>query len=343
MKNLLSIIFLILVAACNQTIVPLPPITELDSYLQSSESQFSDITKGAEKLIVWANGKPEKTDYSVVYIHGYSATRQESAPITDLLGKALGANVFHTRLTGHGRPDDKMADSSIKAWKHDAWEAYNIGKVIGDKVIVVSVSTGGTLSTWLAAQEGTDALAVQIMLSPNFDIPVQSAYQLDLPLGLGVKYAEWTVGKTYSWEARNELQEKYWNTTYPVKAIRPMIRLLKEVKKIDKSKINKPTLIIYSPNDSVVLPAATKMNFAALGSTTKSLVVYLDSEDLSQHVLAGYILSPSTIQPVLNIMLDFLYKNKLVPQPVVDDAQANSISVTDSEEVNASELAAPVQ
>ena len=145
-----------------------PEIENIDTYLSDTESAFKDITDGAEKTIVWANPNKTKTEFSVVYLHGYSATRQESAPLSDLLAKELGANAFHTRLTGHGRADEMMATSKLKLWKKDALEAYEIAKTIGDKVIVVSVSTGGTLSTWLSAQEGNEKIVAQLMISPNF-------------------------------------------------------------------------------------------------------------------------------------------------------------------------------
>ncbi|MDD4273595.1 MAG: hypothetical protein PHG14_07705 [Desulfobacter postgatei] len=38
-----------------------------------------------------------------VYIHGFSATRKETAPLSDLVAKTLNANLFYTRLSGHGR------------------------------------------------------------------------------------------------------------------------------------------------------------------------------------------------------------------------------------------------
>jgi len=289
----------------------LPNIHNINNYIKQQESLFTDIVKGAEKTIVWADKENKKTEYAVVYLHGYSATRQESAPLSDLLGKALNANVFHTRLSKHGRTDEVLADATINDWKKDTLEAYEIGRTIGNKVILVSVSTGGTLSAWLSAHENTQALVAQLMLSPNFDIPSQDAYMLDLPLGIGIKFAEWTVGKEHKWEPRNELQEKYWNTSYPIKGVRPMIQLLKTVKKIDKSKVTLPTLMIYSPQDSVILPKAIVENFTSYGSAIKQLTEFTDSEDLSQHVLAGDILSPSTTKPVLDIMLSFLQKNNI--------------------------------
>ena len=291
-----------------------PDLNQLDDYLIQQESQHKDIVPGAEKIISWAGDKGKKTEYAVVYLHGYSASRQESAPLSDLLAVRIGANAFHTRLAGHGRLDEKMVDGKLKLWKKDVLEAFEIGKKIGDKVIVVSVSTGGTLSTWLTAREGTESIVAQLMISPNFDIPKQDAYLLDLPLGIGVLIAKQMAGKNHKWEPKNELQEKYWSTEYPIKAVRTMVQTLKEVQRINKQKITTPTLMVYSEKDTVVSTSAILDTYKEFGSETKQLIEFDAQEDT--HVLAGDIVSPNSVQPVLNILLDFLYANKIVVKPL---------------------------
>lgn len=293
----------------------LPTIDKIEAYINKQESQYKDITQGAEKHIAWANTNKVKTEFAVVYLHGYSATRQESAPLSDLLAQKLKANAFHTRLAGHGRADNMMAISKLKLWKKDVLEAYEVAKIIGDKVIVVSVSTGGTLATWLSAQEASEKIVAQLMISPNFDVHNQDAYLIDLPLGIGVKVAELTAGKNHSWTAKNALQEKYWSTNHPIKSVRPMVQLLKEVKKIDKQSITTPTLMVYTTKDTVILPSAVEENFKSWGSSKKQLTQYNDSED--SHVLASEIVSPDSIQPVLNILLDFLYQHDIASQPEI--------------------------
>ena len=39
---------------------------------------------------------------------------------------------------------------------------------LGDKVVIMGVSTGGTLAAWLAAQPGADDVLALVLLSPNF-------------------------------------------------------------------------------------------------------------------------------------------------------------------------------
>ncbi len=56
-----------------------PPIlpADFDAYLAGAESQLSDITPNTEKKIIWAGVPGAKTPLSIVYLHGFTATRQE--------------------------------------------------------------------------------------------------------------------------------------------------------------------------------------------------------------------------------------------------------------------------
>jgi len=94
----------------------LDPVTlpaDLDAYLAESEAQFDDIVPGTEKIIIWANPNTKaKTDVALVYLHGFSATRQEAAPLSDLVAEELDANLYYTRLSGHGRDGEAMTEAT---------------------------------------------------------------------------------------------------------------------------------------------------------------------------------------------------------------------------------------
>ena len=80
----------------------------LDRYFSKSESRVSGIRDGCEKKFVWHNNKRQQRDLAIVYIHGFSASRMETWPLCDRLAEAIGANLFYTRLTGHGQDGDAM-------------------------------------------------------------------------------------------------------------------------------------------------------------------------------------------------------------------------------------------
>jgi pimeloyl-ACP methyl ester carboxylesterase len=130
---------------------------------------FIGIRDGCEKKIVWHDDKRQQRNLAIVYIHGFSASRMETWPLCDHLAVAMGANLFYTRLTGHGQDGYAMATATVKDWQNDGMEAVAIGRRLGRKIILMGTSTGGTLATWLAAQPSVAPLIHRlILLSPNF-------------------------------------------------------------------------------------------------------------------------------------------------------------------------------
>ena len=280
---------------------------DLDSYLLDSEARFSDIVPGAEKTIIWANEAKEKTDFGLVYLHGFSATRQETAPLAERLAKELGANLFYTRFRGHGRSSEAMAEASVNDWLNDSVEAYEIGRRLGDKVIFIGVSTGASAATWLAAQRSMTDLAAVILISPNF-APKDSTSEI-LTWPWAEQIVRLLIGPTRSWEPRNALQERYWTESYPSKAILPMMALVKLARSSDLAAIRIPVLTIYSPNDQVINPKRVEATFAKIGSESKELIAITDSADPESHVLAGDILAAADTERIAQMILEYLQKS----------------------------------
>lgn len=293
-----------LVTFCVISSATVPAVTELDSYLQTQESRFTDITPHTEKIIHWHGPVGEATEHAIVYIHGFSATRQEIMPLPQMVAETLAANIFYTRLSGHGRPGQHMGEADSSDWIRDAREAWEIGQRLGRKVILISVSTGGTLSTWISAQPSSKQLHSQILISPNFDIADKSGYLLTWPYGLEV--AQWFLDNERGFSPHNPEQAKYWTTRYPLTAVKQLLNLLQEVEKLDKTTIKAPTQIIYSPEDKVVDTAAIEEAYMQLGSPIKQLIPYTGSTDPSQHCLAGDILSPNSNAPLHEMIVNFI-------------------------------------
>jgi hypothetical protein len=104
----LSALFVFLLAGCAPDLPsfdPAPQIklpADLDRYLADSEKQVVGLKPGTEKSIRWYRGVKKKTPLSIIYFHGFSASRRESSPVVEQVADALGANVFFTRFKGHG-------------------------------------------------------------------------------------------------------------------------------------------------------------------------------------------------------------------------------------------------
>lgn len=276
----------------------------LDPWLAASEARFTDIVPGAEKSIVWAHPDRRRTRFAVVYLHGYTATRQETAPLCDRLAAALGANLYYTRLTGHGRAPAALGEATAEDWLRDAAEALAIGRALGERVIVVGTSTGGTLALWLAQQPDASAIAAQLLISPNLGPRDERSTLLAGPWGYQLQRL--LIGDEYRWQPLNARHARYWTWRYPARALVPMMALVKMVRDSPLETVRVPTLVIRSTRDTVVSPTRIDAAYTRLGSPAKRLVVIDDSEDPAQHVLAGDILSPEGTDRVLAAMQGFL-------------------------------------
>ncbi len=277
---------------------------DLEEFLQSSETVVGDIVPGAEKGIIWAGEVSQKTPLSVVYLHGFSATRQETAPLADQVAAELGANLYYDRFTGHGRSGAALASASVNDWLNDAYQALQIGRRLGDEVIIIATSTGGSSATWLVAQPEAQDVKALVLISPNF-APANKASKI-LTLPWGEQLTNLLVGEERSWEPSNELHDKYWTNSYPSKALLPMQGLVELTQKTEVEMIDIPLLLIYSTKDEVVSSAASEALFQRYGAAQKQLAAIETSDDESNHVIAGDIMSPGTTGQVREVILSFL-------------------------------------
>jgi alpha-beta hydrolase superfamily lysophospholipase len=266
---------------------------DLDSYVADEEAAFADIRADNQKQIVWAypNSKA-RTPLAIVYVHGFSASPAEIRPVPDEVAEQLGANLFFTRLTGHGRTGDAMAEGSVKAWVNDYAEAIAIGRRLGARVVVMATSTGASLATWAADKPDLAAdVAGYVFVSPNYGVKARGSFLLTGPYAATV--AKLVLGERHSFEARKPGQAENWTTEYPSSAVVPMGQLVALARQARVEDVDTPVLFIFSPNDHVVRPEKTR-DMSARWRGKAEIVEVTDSTDEAQHVIAGDILSPGT-------------------------------------------------
>lgn len=276
-------------------------------YFESVESAYADITPGVEKRVIWQDGfKEQRTPYAVLYVHGFSATSEEIRPIPDRIADALGANLVYTRLAGHGRGSQPMAEATVADWMADMAEALAAARAVGERVIVISTSTGGTLSAAAMLDDTMGAqVAALIFVSPNFGINGTGAGALTWP---GIRWwGPLLLGQTRSWEPANAAQATYWTSTYPSVAVMPMAALVKAVMAQDFSAMRAPALFWYAEADQVVRPDRTAAFAQGWGGpSTTHLVAAGTGTDASNHVIAGDIMAPAATDDTVNTMLGWL-------------------------------------
>lgn len=276
-------------------------------YFETVESQISGITPGTQKRVIWQPGFEERqTPVSVLYVHGFSATSQEIRPVPDHIADALGANLVYTRLQGHGLDGAALAAASPSVWMQDLAEGLAAARVVGERVVVISTSTGGTLVAAAALDpEMSDKVAAMIFVSPNFGVNNDAAFLMTWP---AARY--WlpvVLGGERTSPSDNPDKEKYWTRTYPWSALPPMGTLVKMVSEMDFSAARIPALFWISDGDQVVRPKVTRRVAGQWGGPSRLQVVEPGpDDDPSQHVIAGDIRSPGQTAAAVQGMLAWL-------------------------------------
>ena len=66
---------------------------ELETYIKNNEANHK-LKPDNEARIVWANDSlKNKTEYAIVYLHGFSASQFEGAPTHTNIAKMFGYNI----------------------------------------------------------------------------------------------------------------------------------------------------------------------------------------------------------------------------------------------------------
>jgi alpha-beta hydrolase superfamily lysophospholipase len=264
------------------------------------------IIPGAEKRIRWYSGQVDsRTSWSVVYLHGFSATRQEIAPVGEMIADQMNANLFETRLAGHGRVQSPLEGVRAEDWLDDGVEALMVGAAIGEKIVLIGTSTGATLALALANLPGFDRVAGLVLISPNFAPRDPAAEFLTWPGG--PQLAELLEGDTQSWTPANDLQGRFWSTSYPMAAVVEMMRLVKFARMGLPLTLDASVLIIYSPADTVIDVNRILTSYPLLRAPRKKLLEIETSGDQSNHVLAGNILAPENNELLTREVVQFIY------------------------------------
>lgn len=280
----------------------------LEEMIALRESGNSKIKKDNEARIVWNDSVPKKTEYSIVYLHGWSASQGEGDPVHIQTAKQFGCNLFLPRLAGHGlQEEEPMLDLTADDLIASAKEAIAIGKLIGNKVILIGTSTGATLALHLAS--GNPDIAALVLYSPNIEIFDSSSKLLSKPWGL--QLAKKIKGSNYhSFVPDSELKAQYWTTEYRLEALTHLQALMDAtMTKNTFEKIEQPVFLGYfykndSIQDQVVsVPAMLEM-YDALGTSSakKRKVAF---PEVGDHVMASYITSKDVeaVQEATNAFL----------------------------------------
>ncbi len=267
---------------------------ELEQYIQTKENRHH-LKPGTEAEIIWASDSLKiRTEYSIVYLHGFSASHHEGHPLHRNLAQQIGCNLYLARLQEHGvDTTDALLNFTASGFYRSAQEALAIGRQIGKKVIILSTSTGGTAALKLAADFPEDVHAL-INLSQNVRINDAFAFMLNNPWGLQI--ARLAVGGDFRNINGGPEYAKYWHDRYRTESLVQLQELI-ETTMIPEtfSKVRQPVFNGYyfvdeDEQDRVVKVSAILWMHDLL-DTPDSLKIALPFPEVGNHVLASPIKS----------------------------------------------------
>ena len=270
----------------------------LENYISTQEAQHK-LKPDNEARVVWANDSiKQKTAYAIVYLHGFSASQEEGNPVHRNIAKQFGCNLYLARLSQHGiDTTDALYNMTAENLWESAKQAYAIGKQLGNKVILMGTSTGGTLALQLAAVY--PEIAGLVLYSPNIAINDPNAWLLNDPWGLQI--ARLVKGSNLNTAGSNTPEyNAYWNHQYRLEATVQLEEFLETTMTSENfAKVKQPTLALYyykdeEHQDKVVKVSAMKNMMAAIGTPTaqKKMVAIPEA---GNHVLASPIQSKDIV------------------------------------------------
>jgi pimeloyl-ACP methyl ester carboxylesterase len=269
------------------------PLESLDDYIAAIESETPDIKPENEAKIVWSDSTKTKTEYAVVYLHGFSASHEEGQPLHVNFAKRYGCNLYLPRLFDHGRASDDSFKGMLPGQLvNSAKEAIAIGRLLGDKIILMSCSTGGTLAALLAPED--PSIHSMIMYSPNIDVYDPASELIIRPWGKNM--LDFILDGEYNHIDYDEKAGKYWSGTYHSDGLIALKYLIEEEMNEDLfSKIDVPVYMGYyykdEENQDKVVSVPRMLEFFDQISTDEQMKRKEAFPNAGRHVITSYIFS----------------------------------------------------
>ena len=306
---------------CNHKPLAKPTIIipdDVNSYVINNEKQVANLKPNTQKKIFWYTAVNKKSEYSIVFIHGFAGSRLVQEPALSNLAHKFKANYFATRIRGHGQPSQHIHEATAENWLYDTQEALEIGKKIGKKVIVVCHSTGCPALIKQLSEEPQEYYHSAILLSPNYGPKNTLSEALLWPGGLDlakkIHGPKSRIGKSKLNKEEIKLKKLYQNRIdatateiFPLEAVQHVMHVVNQARNIDNSSIRIPMLIIYSKHDlSVSHKLIDKYTNKYHHAKISKIYTAPNSLDVSNHIHIGQFSDPSANKAILKLMQKFI-------------------------------------
>ncbi|MAE43184.1 hypothetical protein CMO93_05410 [Candidatus Woesearchaeota archaeon] len=251
----------------------------------------------------------KKSNKGCLLIHGLSSSTQEIEELAHYL-YSKGYTVLATLLKGHNTSIKDLYKTTWKDWYSSIEKDFNFLSKYCNKIYVIGLSIGATLSMHLIVNKKASKIKGLILLAPA--IFYTSPLVKLTPI---LKYIKKYSVKDYSkyYPERKEaffdivdekaLKDRIAYKKIPLSSIESALNLIKTVKKEIKY-IKVPTLIIHSKKDHTIKPESSKYIYDNLNiDKEEKKIIYTEN---SGHV----IITDLDKKEVFKEILDFIKKRK---------------------------------
>ncbi len=203
----------------------------------------------------------------VLLAHGFSASPGEVMPLAKTLN-GHGFTVYVVRLRGHGTSPYDLQQRAWQDWYDSVQRGYAYLKTISDVQFAGGMSTGGSLSLYLAAHE------------PD----LQGVFAVGAPIKLTSRTIHLApIVKTLRGFVSSNPGNPYTNyAAFPVHALQELLSFISAYTKVLPD-ITAPAFIVQARGDTTVRPESAQVIYDELGSEVKHLVW----KDIDQHVIVS--------------------------------------------------------
>lgn len=232
------------------------PGAAMDAYLAArlDASRQKGVRPGNEESLVrHAAGRAKVV---ILYVHGFGASRAEGEAVVEPLAAGLGADVYYTRLPGHGGDLEAHAAAKPEEYFAQLEEDFHHVRPLGEKLVLIGSSTGGLLCTWLAARH-PDEVSALVLASPLFDFAPPGSFLISRRVGMRIIEAVFGEYRDASWKRDPERRkqpgyEDHWITRQRFRALLTLDGLRRTIVKDEVlATVRAPVLMLYHYADDV--------------------------------------------------------------------------------------------
>ncbi len=200
-------------------------------------------------------------------VHGFTGAPKEMRWMGEYLAEQ-SFSVLGVRLAGHATNPEEMIRTRYIDWMHSVEDGYYLLKGITDRIFLIGLSMGGVLSLLMASKlEVAGVVAMSTPYALN-----DPRIKLTKILSPFIKYMPKTSEEPgATWFDKEAWRDHVSYPANPVRSVAEIASLLDEMRAA-LPKVNVPTLLIHSRNDSYVMPTSMENIYNALGTPDKEMM-----------------------------------------------------------------------